>query len=142
MRRDPDLDLAIAEMRPIFALMRVERAKLNREEVRSHLNRQAAVTAYVRELRSQIALRAERIGIEPDALTAILALDANEQRRLKRKPSSRQMTAALQQERSRCAKRAETTKDALERADAAHREALRLDAAAMAACIAYTGYPS
>ncbi|MDR6850160.1 hypothetical protein [Sphingomonas sp. BE137] len=142
MSRSPDLGLAISELRTVFAQMRRERAKLDWEDVRNNLNRQAAVMAYVRELRSQILLRADRIGIEYDAFIAILATDADEQRRLKRKPSARQMTVALRAERNRCLLRAEVTKDALAQAEAQHREALRMDAASCAACIAYTGYPS
>lgn len=62
MMRDPDLDLAIAELRPVFAKMRAERAKLRHEKVRNNLNTQAAVSSYVRELASEIGLRADRIG--------------------------------------------------------------------------------
>ncbi|WP_010218898.1 hypothetical protein [Sphingomonas sp. PAMC 26621] len=142
MTRDPDLDLAIAELRPVFARMRAEKAKLRYERVRNDLNVQAAVKAYVRDLASEIGLRAERIGLDCDAFMAILAIDANEIKRSKinRKPSARQMTVALEAERKGRAEHVRVTEAALARADADYREALRLDAAARGACHAYTGY--
>lgn len=142
MTRDPDLDLAITELRPVFARMRAEKAKLRYERVRNDLNVQAAVRAYVRDLASEIGLRADRIGLDCDAFMAILATDANEIKRSKinRKPSVRQMTVALEAERMGCAEHVRVTEAALARADADYREAIRLDAAARAACLAYTGY--
>ena len=144
MTRDPDLDLAITELRPVFARMRAEKAKLRYERVRNDLNGQAAVTAYVRELLSETGLRADRIGLDYDAFMAILAIDANEIKRPKtnRKPSARQMTVALEAERKGRAEHVRVTEAALARADADYREALRLDAAARGACNAYTGYAS
>ena len=140
--RDPELDLAIAELRPVFAKMRSERSKLKYEAVRNNLNREAAVSAYVRDLGEEIGLRADRIGLDYDAFIAILATDANEIKRSKinRRPSVRQMTVALEAERKGCADHVAVTKAALARADADYREAVRLDAAARAACRAYTGY--
>jgi hypothetical protein len=140
--RDPDLDLAIAELRPVFAKMRAERAKLRHEKVRNDLNTQAAVSSYVRELASEIGLRADRIRLGYDAFIAILATDAAEikRSRINRKPSARQMTAALEAQRKDCAEHVRVTLAALARADADHREAVRLDAAAREACRAYTGY--
>jgi len=140
--RDPDLDLAIAELRPVFAKMRAERAKLRHEKVRNNLNTLAAVSSYVRELASQIGLRADRIRLSYDAFIAILATDAAEikRSRINRKPSARQMTAALEAQRKDYAEHVRVTLAALARADADHREAVRLDAAAREACRAYTGY--
>lgn len=87
-------------------------------------------------------MRADRIGLDYDAFIAILATDAAEikRSRINRRPSARQMTVALEAQREGCAEHVRTTKAALARADADHREAVRLDAAAREACRAYTGY--
>jgi len=140
--RDPELEQAITELRPVFAKMRAERAKLRYETVRNDLNLEAQVTAYVADLLSEIGLRADRIGVDFDAFVAILASDADEIRRSKinRRPSERQMTAALDAKREGRAAHVLTTKAALARADANYHEALRLDAAAREACRVYTGY--
>lgn len=142
MMRDPELDQAIVELRPIFAKLRAERKKLLHEKVRNDLNLENAVSLYIRDLASEIGLRADRIRLDYDAFIAILATDANEIKRSKigRRPSVRQMTAALEVERDVCAKNVVDTKAALVSADAKYREAVRLDAAAREACRAYTGY--
>lgn len=140
--RDPDLDQAIVELRPVFAKMQAEKAKLEYETVRNDLNLEAAVKAYVRELASEIGLRADRISLDYDAFMAILAIDAKEMKRSKinRKPSVRQMTVALEADRKDRAEHVGVTEAALASADAAYRKAVRLDAAAREACRAYTGY--
>ena len=142
MMRDPQLDQAIAEIRPVFAKFRAEKAKLKHEKVRNDLNLEAAVKSYVRELASEIGLRADRIRLDYDAFIAILATDADEikRSRINRRPSARQMTVALEEQRKGCAAHVETTKAALARADADYHEAVRLNAAAREACRAYTGY--
>jgi len=142
MMRDPELDQAIAELRPVYAKMRAERTKLSYEKVRNDLNVEAAVKAYVRELASEIALRAERICLDYHAFLAILAADADEIRRSRanRKPSARQMTAALEAKRKNCAAHVVTTEAALVRAKSDFRKAKRRDTAAREACRAYTGF--
>uniref|UniRef100_UPI0035CB1783 hypothetical protein n=1 Tax=uncultured Sphingomonas sp. TaxID=158754 RepID=UPI0035CB1783 len=120
--------------------MKAERAKLDRDDVRQNLNRRAAVETYVRELGSQISLRADRIALDYDAFTAILSLDAAEQRRLKRKPSLKQMTVALITQRKACADLVLSAKAERDRAEAAYRSAVRADAAARGAELAYTGF--
>ena len=142
MMRDPELDQAIVELRPVYAKMSAEREKLGEDKVRSDLNVEAAVKAYVRELASEIALRAERIRLDDHAFLAILASDADQisRSKAKRNPSSRQMTAALEAKRKNCAAHVVTTEAALIRAKSDFRKAKRRDAAAREACRAYTGY--
>ncbi|WP_242183286.1 hypothetical protein [Sphingomonas sp. CARO-RG-8B-R24-01] len=142
MTRDPELDQAIAELRPVYAKLRAERAKLRYEKVRNNLNVEAAVKAYVRELASEISLRADRIRLEYDAFLAILAADADEikRSRVNRKPSAKQMAVALQARSKGCADHLVTTEAALIRAQSDFEKAKRRDAAARAACRAYTGY--
>ena len=140
--RDPDLDQAIVDMRQTFADLRRARGQLKHAEVRASLNKTGAVKAQIADCLGLIAVRAGRLGISPAGLTVILSAYARERTRLKRWPSAKQVTALLRADRTASARYVEVTCDALKRAEAEAAQALDDDAAAEAACVAFTGYPN
>jgi hypothetical protein len=137
---DPDVLQAIEDLRDDFAdYRRCSRQMKELSPVTDFLKFNAARDFRGDKL-SIIRTRAERIGIDPDALVILLGASHDARQRLKKRPSRHQMAVAVRTA-------AATTKDRLAAAkvaaDAAATElasAARADVAARAACVAYTGY--
>lgn len=142
MTRDPELDKAILDLRPTFAELRRAKAQLRHAEVKASLNKTAAVKNVIFDCYELIAVRASHLGLSRDGLVVILSAYARERGRLKKRPSVKQVTTRLRADRTDSARQVEVTRDALARAQAAAAQALADDAAAHAACIAFTGYPN
>lgn len=142
MNDDPDLAQAIEDLRPVFADLR--KAKRDMRKLAGSMENRAfqAAQEFAGDLRGRINTRARKLALDPDALTAILAADANLKLRLKRRGSKAQMAKALREECVIQRARRIEAEDALRLAQGEFAAATRAEAAAMAARLIYTGFGS
>lgn len=139
---DPDLAQAIEDLRPVFAELRQAKRDMRKlNGTMTSVGYQAAA-ALAADRRSIITTRAQRLAIDPDALSVILAAEAGIRMRVKRAPSRRQMEKALMEECTYQATRRSDAEAALRQAQGEYAAAIRSDIAAKAARLAYTGFGS
>ncbi|WP_242186400.1 hypothetical protein [Sphingomonas sp. CARO-RG-8B-R24-01] len=149
MTRDPDLEQALVDLRPVFAALQRTEADLKKQEVRDTMSISAVVKRRARDLRADIWTRAERIvdrkiAEEPPkkfrALMALLGADARVRKRVGRRPNTSQIAKALQLSVARydeLAKEHDAAAAAAAQIAANTRERLEAN---RAACALFTGY--
>lgn len=142
MSSDPDLLQAIEDLRPVFADLR--KAKRDMRKLAGTMEAKAfeATREFVGDLRGRIQTRALKLALDPDALTVILAADANLKLRLKRRASKAQMAKALREECAISKARRIEAEDALRQAQGEYAAAKRAEDAACQARLIYTGFGS
>lgn len=139
--RDPDLDQAIEDLRPVAAELREAKRALRTMAEAAPMNSRFAAQQRVSELRMRIVARAARIGIAVDALHIILNEEAQLRARQRRRPARKFMVKALDATAADAARHLGQLRSDLERLQRELASAERYHAAADGARRAYSGLP-
>jgi len=140
IRNDPDLQQALADLAPAFEAYRAAKRDSGRLDKVLKFDAYNAARAQMLDQLSIIHGRAAKLAIDGNGLVVLLSAQSTLRAKLRRRPSSVQMSKALGEECAATASKAEAAAKALEKAQQIAARAVRDAAAAQAASLLYTGY--